>query len=89
MLMDQRLTSSIGEQVKIRVTHAYFGCETGCCGHILEIDDEEDYDTFEFGHPDNVDELRAYILKHIPEECHDSIDWPSVEFDSESFNGYC
>lgn len=72
--------------MKIRVLHAYYGCDTGCCGHILEIDDEEVEGSFDFGHPDNLEELRAYILEHVPKECHDSIDWPSVEFDSEGFN---
>jgi len=74
--------------VKIRVLHAYYGCDTGCCGHILEIDDEEEYSTFEFGHPDSVEKLREYILKHVPKECHESIDWESIELDG-FYTDYC
>lgn len=87
--------------MKIRVLHAYYGCETGCCGHILEVDGEEDYGTFTFSHfqavgprcvldeiVDAVDgvqnrhltsEARDYILAKIPKECHDQIDWGSIE----------
>ena len=71
--------------MKIRVLHTYYGCETGCCGHILEVDDEELEGSFEFGHPTDRDELRDYILEHIPKECHDSIDWPSIEVDDMSW----
>ena len=75
--------------MKIRVLHAYYGCDTGCCGHILEIDGEEDYDTFEFDHFDYdfmgktaKERLREFILSKIPEECHADIDWESVELDT-------
>ena len=72
--------------MKIRVLHAYYGCDTGCCGHILEVDDDEVDGSFEFGHPDDRELLRAYILRHIPKECHETIDWPAVEFESTAFN---
>lgn len=87
--------------MKIRVLHAYYGCDTGCCGHILEIDGEEDRSSFTFSHfperkppgildriVDAVDglnrvevskELKDYILEHVPEDCHASIDWNSIE----------
>jgi hypothetical protein len=35
--------------VKVRVYHGYYGCDTGCCGHIVELDD--DRSRFEFTHP--------------------------------------
>lgn len=67
--------------MKIRVLHAYYGCDTGCCGHIIEIDDEEIGGSFEFGHPESKEELRQFILEHVPKECHANIDWESVECD--------
>lgn len=68
--------------MRIKVLHAYYGCETGCCGHVVEIDGDEIDGSFEFGHPDDVEELRSYILNHVPKECHDSIDWDSIEVES-------
>jgi len=86
--------------MKIRVLHAYYGCDTGCCGHIIEIDGEEDSRSFTFDHFEKSEqvtvldqivtavygvetvldpELRAFILKSVPDECHESIDWSSVE----------
>jgi hypothetical protein len=75
--------------MKIRVLHAYYGCDTGCCGHILEIDDEEVEGSFVFSHPDDLEVLRAYILKHVPKECHESIDWPSIELVGCAVDDYC
>ena len=42
--------------MKIIVYHSYYGCDTGCCGHIAEITEpvgEEQYPfgTFNFFHP--------------------------------------
>ncbi len=34
---------------KVVVFHAYYGCDTGCCGHAVEMDDTE---RFVFTHPD-------------------------------------
>ena len=90
--------------MKIRVLHAYYGCETGCCGHIIEIDGEEEHSTFTFDHfdkPENrtvLDQivesvygietvldkgLKEFILKSVPKECHESIDWCSIEVTGE------
>jgi len=75
--------------VQIRILHAYYGCDTGCCGHIIEIDEEEEYRSFEFGHADESDrddeEFRQWVLKYVPKECHDAIDWNSIEFDDMSW----
>lgn len=37
--------------MKIRIMHAYYGCETGCTGHIVETEDGKQIGCFEFGHP--------------------------------------
>lgn len=39
---------------RIVIYHANYGCETGCCGHIIEITgygEGIDCDKFEFTHP--------------------------------------
>lgn len=35
---------------RIIVLHRYYGCETGCCGHVVEINGEE-IGNFTFSHP--------------------------------------
>jgi hypothetical protein len=73
--------------MRIRVLHAYYGCDTGCCGHIVEVDDEELDGSFEFIHFDGAKDpdVREFVLRHVPKECHDSIDWESIEVDSGCF----
>lgn len=39
---------------KVVVSHASYGCDTGCCGHIIEVDDEE-VGGFYFSHPHTPD----------------------------------
>ena len=33
---------------RVVVFHASYGCDTGCCGHVVEMDDTEE---FVFAHP--------------------------------------
>lgn len=35
--------------MRVIVYHSYYGCETGCCGHTVELDNGEE--KFEFDHP--------------------------------------
>ena len=71
--------------MKVRVYHDYYGCDTGCCGHTVEIDDGEG--KFEFDHPYGEDResfakaLAMSVIKHKFPECADSLDWANVEFD--------
>lgn len=65
--------------------HAGYGCETGCCGHVVELEDGRN--RFEFEHPYDVDrrawarELAEEVIrKHWP-ECLDTIAWESLEID--------
>lgn len=37
--------------VKVIVFHRGYGCETGCCGHAIEVDGEELAGSFTFSHP--------------------------------------
>ncbi len=36
---------------KILVVHSYYGCDTGCCGHVIQIDGSEIRKSFDFTHP--------------------------------------
>ena len=41
--------------MKVVVYHSGYGCETGCCGHTVELRDDNDNEIrhkFEFDHPD-------------------------------------
>jgi hypothetical protein len=41
--------------MKVVVYHSVYGCDTGCCGHIVELDPDEEHGPsktkFEFIHP--------------------------------------
>lgn len=41
-------------RMKVVVYHRFYGCETGCCGHTVEVDGEE---KFLFEHPYGQDHL--------------------------------
>lgn len=74
----------------VRVYHDYYGCDTGCCGHTVEITDAPDgkeHRRFEFfDGPFSTDDLKAWaraiaeetIRKNWP-ECLDSIDWDTLD----------
>jgi hypothetical protein len=38
------------EGKRIIVSHAGYGCDTGCCGHVIEVDGEQ-VGSFHFDHP--------------------------------------
>ena len=65
---------------KIIVYHRSYGCDTGCCGHVIEIDGE-DFGQFDFGHPDDAskESARAFaeemIRDQLSEEHIDDLDW--------------
>ena len=44
---------------KLVVLHRYYGCDTGCCGHVVELDGEQ-VGEFEFGGPESVDKKREF-----------------------------
>jgi hypothetical protein len=72
----------------VRVFHSQFGCDTGCCGHYVEISDGDSArKTFEFAHPYSEGaEEQARWARMIAEEtiskawpeCLKSIDWSSL-----------
>jgi len=53
---------------KIIVYHASYGCESGCCGHVIERDD--DCGHFEFAHPISKETDREFAERLVRE--HDT-----------------
>jgi aerobic-type carbon monoxide dehydrogenase small subunit (CoxS/CutS family) len=63
---------------KILVMHRYFGCDTGCCGHCVEIDGKELPRSFDFAHPYDDDELafaEKLIRSTMGDEHVKDLDW--------------
>ena len=65
---------------RVVVYHGSYGCDTGCCGHWIEVENGET--KFTFDHPYDGDHLE-FAKKLIEEEfgkdhCHD-LDWKRCE----------
>ena len=60
---------------KVIVYHRMYGCETGCCGHAIEVDDEELKGSLEFDHPYDLYKFRddREEAKHIQEFVKDMV----------------
>jgi hypothetical protein len=69
--------------MKVIVEHAGYGCETGCCGHVVRLPDaDEDYEKFFFDHP--YDEEPIEFAKRLVEQALGAkhvadLDWDSCE----------
>lgn len=64
-----------GKSYKILLVHTGYGCDTGCCGHILEVDGRE-IGGFDFMHDAETPEgAKERWEQHVPEDCRDTIDW--------------
>lgn len=63
--------------MRIVVLHTRYGCDTGCCGHIVEVDGEQ-VGSFTFSHPygnETPDFVRELVTKECGEEHVKDIDW--------------
>lgn len=60
----------------VAVYHSGYGCDTGCCGHIVAIGDEE---RFDFDHPGLDEDSRKFAEQLIRdlwgEEHVADLDW--------------
>lgn len=62
--------------MKAVVYHAYYGCETGCCGHVVELEDGREI--FEFDHPYGEDSRKfaeQLLAATFGEEHIADLDW--------------
>ncbi len=66
--------------MKVIVTHAFYGCDTGCCGHAIEIDDRRvDFSFSHFNLEEDKQELIDWVRKELTRELGPNhvadIDW--------------
>lgn len=67
--MDKPTTS-----IKVVVLHEYYGCDTGCCGHVVRLNDEDgDEIQFDFDHPYNEDK-RMWAIKFAQQAVEEQYD---------------
>jgi len=75
------------DKIRVRVFHDTYGCETGCCGHVVEIvfPNGETARPFDFTHPRVRDDVKTWARQFAEEyirdhwsECADTIDWDSM-----------
>ena len=52
--------------MKVIVYHTGYGCDTGCCGHAIVIEDGRR--SFEFEHPLDTKDLREWAEELIEDE---------------------
>ena len=60
---------------KVIVYHAGYGCETGCCGHVVEMDGES---KFIFTHPYDEDPrhfAEALVRQEFGDDHVKDLDW--------------
>ena len=62
----RRCETGRDEVSKIIVSHASYGCDTGCCGHVIEVDGER-VGSFRFDHPYRAD-FRKWAEELIADE---------------------
>ncbi len=68
--------------MKIVVYHQSYGCDTGCCGHIVESDDHDLHHLprhhFTFSHPyggDHLEYAKGLVRDQFGEEHVADLDW--------------
>lgn len=74
--------------MKVRIMHTGYGCDTGCCGHIVETEDEIQLGRFEFDHPSSKEEAVEWAKKFLvdkfgPDHCYD------LDFDNSEITNDC
>lgn len=66
--------------MRVVVYHSGYGCDTGCCGHVVRLDGKE---RFSFDHPgegdDFVEFARCLVVKEFGEEHVKDLDWDNCE----------
>lgn len=66
--------------MRVVVYHAGYGCDTGCCGHVVELEDGRE--KFEFTHPySGKEDFRTWaeelVRDTFGEEHVKDLDWES------------
>lgn len=80
--------NAISMNCTVRVYHEYYGCDTGCCGHRieLEIDGTTAISKFHFSHPYGEKDHKKWATELAKEEiqrkhpeCIETINWDTIE----------
>ena len=62
---------------RVIVYHGLYGCETQCCGHYLELND--DMSNMHFDHPDEGESIEDFVKRLVTTEYGEEhvvdIDW--------------
>lgn len=53
--------------MKVIVLHEEYGCETGCCGHVIEVDGER-VGEFDFSHPNDGEDPLEFAKRMVRDE---------------------
>ena len=62
--------------MRVVVYHDYYGCDTGCCGHIIEMGDESKFDFIHPGLMENHLEFAKRLVEDTFGAEHvDDLDW--------------
>jgi hypothetical protein len=64
---------------RVVVYHSYYGCDTGCCGHVVELGDRQ---VFDFDHPfgrDPIEFAKDMVQATFGEEHVADLDWDACE----------
>lgn len=51
---------------RVIVVHEFYGCDSGCCGHVVEIDGKR-VGSFAFDHPLG-DDVRDFVRRVVTEK---------------------
>ena len=56
--------------MKVVVLHSYYGCDTGCCGHVVRLNDEdgEQIGEFEFTAAGSKEDRKAWAIEFAREK---------------------
>lgn len=70
--------------MRIIVYHTSYGCESGCCGHTVEIElgDGATDRKFQFAHPwdkDHLEFAKNLVAEEFGEEHVKDLDWENSE----------
>lgn len=75
--------------LRVIVYHAGYGCETGCCGHVIALmrpDGTEADHSFVFIHPEGDQDLKAWATGHVATEFGEDhiadLDWDNCLVES-------
>lgn len=66
---------------RVIVYHGGYGCDTGCCGHYVDLDDDTSNMSFDHPEPGESDEdfIKRLVTEKFGEEHVADIDWENCQ----------